>query len=78
MASLGSIVILALLLTALVQGHLTVRLLTREGDFFMDNLLVRVHYIIVMIMWTGLAPLEFELPFPVLRGARFLMREVPL
>jgi len=27
-------------------------------DFFIDNL----HYIIVMIKWTGLAPREFELP----------------
>jgi len=28
-----------------------------------DNLLVRIHCIIVMIMWTGLAPWEFEFPF---------------
>jgi len=33
------------------------RLLERE--FFIDNLLVRIHYIIVMIKWTGLAPWEF-------------------
>jgi len=32
--------------------------------FFIDNLLVRNHFIIVMIRWTGLAPWEFELPFP--------------
>ena len=25
-----------------------------------DNLLVRIHFIIVMIRWTGLAPWEFE------------------
>jgi len=31
---------------------------------FIDNLLVRNHFIIVMIRWTGLAPCEFELPFP--------------
>jgi len=31
-----------------------------EGDFFIDNLLVRNHFIIVMIRWTGLAPWEFE------------------
>jgi len=30
----------------------------------MDNLLVRIHFIIVMIRWTGLAPWEFEFPFP--------------
>ena len=35
----------------------------RERDFFIDNLLVRIHYIIVMIRWTGLAPWEFQLPF---------------
>ena len=33
-------------------------------EFFTDNLLVRVHFIIVMIRWTGLAPWEFEFPFP--------------
>ena len=36
----------------------------RKREFFIDNLLVRVHFIIVMIRWTGLAPWEFELPFP--------------
>ena len=35
-----------------------------KGEFFIDNLLVRIQFIIVMIRWTGLAPLEFELPFP--------------
>ena len=28
-----------------------------------DNLLVRIHFIIKMIWWTGLAPWEFEFPF---------------
>ena len=37
----------------------------RERDFFIDNLLVRIHLIIVMIRWTGLAaPWEFEFPSP--------------
>ena len=27
-----------------------------EREFFIDNLLVRVHLIIAMIRWTGLAP----------------------
>ena len=35
-----------------------------EREFFIDNLLVRIHVIIVMIRWTGLAPREFEFPFP--------------
>jgi len=32
----------------------------REREFFIDNLLVRIHSIIVMIRWTGLAPWEFK------------------
>ena len=36
----------------------------REREFFIDNLLVRIHFIIVMIRWTGLAPWEFEFPVP--------------
>ena len=36
----------------------------REREFFIDNLLVRIHFIVVMIRWTGLAPWEFESPFP--------------
>jgi len=36
---------------------------SREREFFIDNLLVRIHFIIVTIRWTGLAPWEFEFPF---------------
>ena len=35
----------------------------REREFFIDNLLVRIHFIIVLIGWTGLAPWEFEICF---------------
>jgi len=35
----------------------------REREFFIDNLLVRIHFIIEIIWWTGLAPWEFELSF---------------
>jgi len=28
----------------------------REREFVIDNLLVRIHFIVVMIRWTGLAP----------------------
>ena len=31
--------------------------------------LVRIHFIIMMIRWTGLAPWEFEFPFPGAAGA---------
>ena len=34
-----------------------------EREFFIDNLLVRIHSIIVMTRWTGLAPWEFDFPF---------------
>ena len=27
----------------------------REREFFIDNLLVRIHFVIVMMRWTGLA-----------------------
>ena len=36
----------------------------RQREFFINNLLVRVHFIIVMIGWTGLAPWAFEFLFP--------------
>ena len=42
----------------LLQRRNPLRLLERE--FFIDNLLVRIHFILVMIRWTGLAPWEFE------------------
>ena len=35
-----------------------------EGEFFIDNLMVRIHSIIEMIWWTGLAPWDPEFPFP--------------
>ena len=38
----------------------------REREFFIDNLLVRIHLIMsqMCFWWTGLAPWEFEFPFP--------------
>ena len=44
-----------------------------EIEFFIDNLLVRIHFIIVMIRWTGLAPWEFELPFSGSLTSTFLV-----
>ena len=41
-----------------------------------DNLLVRIHFIIVMIWWTGLAPWEFEFSFPGSLTFTFLGTEV--
>jgi len=36
------------------------------------NLLVRIHFIIVTMRWTGLAPWEFEFPFPGSLTSTFL------
>ena len=37
---------------------------TREREIIIDNLLVQIHFTIEIIWWTGLAPWEFEFPFP--------------
>ena len=44
----------------------------RVEFLFIDNLLVRIHVIIVMIRWTGLAPWEFEFPVPGSLTSTFL------
>ena len=38
-----------------------------ERELFIDNLLVRIHFITEMIRWTGLAPWEFDLGRPAHR-----------
>jgi len=47
-------------------------------DWFIKSrtpkVLVRIHFIIVMIRWTGLAPWEFEFPFPGSLTSTFLNR----
>ena len=48
--------------------------LRRERDFFVENLLGRVHYIIKMIWWTGLAPWVFKFPFTGSLTSTFLKR----
>ena len=45
-----------------------------EREFFIDNLLVRIHLIVAMIRWTGLAPWEFEFPIPGSLRSDFLDR----
>ena len=52
-----------------------INVLTRYGrQFFLDpnKVLVRFHFIIEMIRWTGLAPWEFEFPFPGSLTSTFL------
>ena len=49
---------------------------SRERELWIDNLLVRIHYIIEMIRWTGLAPWEFEFRFPSSLISTFLVLEV--
>jgi len=43
-------------------------------EFFIDDLLFRIHFIIVLIRWTGFAPWEFEFPFPGSHASPFLGR----
>jgi len=53
----------------------------REREFFIDNLLVRIHFIIVMIRWTGLASWEFEFGTGRLnpyRGTSLIRNSAPL
>jgi len=45
--------------TLVSKKNETSRETSREKEFFIDNLLVRLHFIIEMIWWTGLAPWEF-------------------
>ena len=47
-----------------------------EREFFTDNLLVQIRFIIVMTRWTGFAPWEFESPFPGSLACTFLVLEV--
>jgi len=60
--------------TNLTGVNLDQRGVPPEREFFIDNLLVRIHFIIVMIGWTGLAPWEFEFPFPGSLTSTFLRR----
>ena len=46
--------------------------LGKGETFFIDNLMVQIHFIIEMIWWTGLAPWEFEFPFPGSLTSTFL------
>ena len=41
-------------------------------ELFIDKLLVRSHFIIVLIRWTGLASWQFEFPFPGSRTSTIL------
>ena len=50
------------------QHHLS------EREFFIDSLLVRIHFIIVMIWWTGLAPWEGDLGFDLAAEAHGVRR----
>ena len=47
-----------------------------ERESFIDNLLVRIHFIIVMIRWTGLAPWQFEFLFPGSLTSTFRVQEI--
>ena len=44
---------------------MTEGMVLKEREFFTDKLLVRIHFIIVMIRWTGLAHGSLNSLFPV-------------
>ena len=46
-----------------------------QRAFFIENLLVRIHFIIVMTRWTGLALWEFEFLFLGSLASTFLFLE---
>ena len=43
-----------------------------EREFFVENLMVRIHFIIEMIRWTSLTPRESEFPVPGSLTSTFL------
>jgi hypothetical protein len=45
-------------------GHESSAHTGQKREFLIGNLPVRIHFIVVMIRWTGLAPWKFEFPFP--------------
>ena len=49
----------------------------QKESFFIDNLLVRIDFIIAMISWNGLAPWEFECCFPGRLTSTFLEGRLP-
>ena len=44
----------------------------RQEELIINDLLVRIHFIMVMVRWIGLAPWEFELSFPGSLTSTFL------
>ena len=53
-------------------------MLPTERELLIDNLLVRIHFIILMIRWTGLAPWAFESSFPGSLTSTFLQQATVL
>ena len=75
---LGVLVVRLLQIAVLDHGRLEVLLEQRPAcdikrEFFIYNLQVRIHFIMVMIRWTGLAPWEFAFSFPGSITSTFLL-----
>jgi len=51
--------------SAITMKDTEITIVCDQREVFIGNLLVRIHFIIVMIRWTGLAPWEFEFIFQV-------------
>ena len=45
-----------------------------QSEFFYDNLLVRIHFITVMMRWTGFTPWDLEISFPDSLASTFLTK----
>ena len=62
-----------LIRTRLYRGASLIRNTPPVGPY---SSLVRIHFIFVMSRWTGLAPWEFESPFPGSLISTFLTRQL--
>jgi len=54
------------------ENEALIRCGSSERESFIDNLLVRMPFIIEMIWWTGLTPWMFKFPFPDSLTSSFL------
>ena len=67
--------LLELFAAAFCKGGCEAFRVAQEKEFLIDNLLVRVHFVIEMIWWTGLAPWEFKKS--LFQAAVYLLNHLP-
>ena len=59
-------------------SHLALSFVEKEREFFVDKLLVRIHFIIGLIRWSCHELWEFKFPFPGSLQPTFLVGKDPL